>query len=84
MLLQILLVTRYVLLIRSSTLWVTIYCSQGDDHAARMARFAIAAAEVAGETLVDSGNLSSGTVKIRIGLHSGPVTACVLGQNIPK
>lgn len=63
---------------------MTIYCSQGDDHAARMARFAIAAAEVAGETLVDSGNLSSGTVKIRIGLHSGPVTACVLGQNIPK
>jgi hypothetical protein len=49
-----------------------------------MARFAIDAAEVAAETAINLGNLSAGFVKIRIGMHSGPVTACVLGRSIPK
>jgi guanylate cyclase, other len=57
---------------------------QDDDHAARMARFAIDAADAAAETAINLDNLSAGTVKIRIGMHSGPVTACVLGQSIPK
>ena len=57
---------------------------QADDHAARMARFALAAAEAAAETAVNAGDPRAGTLQIRVGLHSGPVTACVLGEQAPK
>jgi hypothetical protein len=55
-----------------------------DDHAARMAQFAIAAAEIASETVIDTDDARAGFIQIRVGLHSGPVTACVLGQMSPK
>jgi class 3 adenylate cyclase len=61
-----------------------IVFGQVDDHAARIAQFAIAAAEVASETVIDMEDVLSGFIQIRVGLHSGPVTACVLGQQSPK
>eukprot|EP00960_Hanusia_phi_P051954 761139-Hanusia_phi.AAC.1 len=54
------------------------------DHAARLAYFAIKAVEVAATTLVDKENESLGSVKLRIGINSGPVVANVIGTSRPK
>ena len=52
---------------------------QLNDHAVRMARFAVSAIQAARNTLIDLDNPSLGTVRIRVGLHSGPVVANVVG-----
>jgi len=57
---------------------------QADDHAKRMAQFAIGAEKAASETLIDMDNPSMGTVVIRVGFHSGPIVANVVGTRLPK
>ena len=52
---------------------------QANDHAARLARFAMDAAAAAAATRLDETDPASPAVQIRIGLHSGPATATVVG-----
>jgi class 3 adenylate cyclase len=52
---------------------------QPDDHALRIAHFAISAIEAANSTLIDPQSPEMGTIKIRVGFHSGPVVANVVG-----
>ena len=58
--------------------------NQAADHAARMASFALGALIAAEETLVDVAAPELGTVHIRVGLHSGPVVASVVGTRAPR
>lgn len=55
-----------------------------DDHAARMARFSMDTIRAAEETLIDLDDPSKGYVKIRVGFHSGPIVANVVGSRNPK
>lgn len=54
------------------------------DHAARMARFSMDAIRAADETLIDESDPAKGFVKIRVGFHSGPIVANVVGSRNPK
>ena len=50
-----------------------------------MARFALGAMRAAAATPVDVGAPeASGAVRIRVGLHSGPVVASVVGTRAPR
>jgi len=53
---------------------------QPDDHALRIARFAIGAVRAANKTPIDLDDPSKGNVRIRVGFHSGPVVANVVGS----
>eukprot|EP00730_Choanoeca_flexa_P007971 TRINITY_DN12418_c0_g2_i16.p1 TRINITY_DN12418_c0_g2~~TRINITY_DN12418_c0_g2_i16.p1 ORF type:complete len:1139 (+),score=197.38 TRINITY_DN12418_c0_g2_i16:1869-5285(+) len=55
-----------------------------DDHAVRMGRFAVAAIEAAGKTMIDTDQPELGCISIRVGLHSGPVVANVVGRRNPR
>ncbi len=55
-----------------------------DNHAAQLARFSIAAVRAARETPVDPDDPSKGTISIRVGLHTGPCMASVVGRKSPK
>ena len=57
---------------------------QPNDHAKRIANFAVDAIEAANETLVDLDDLSKGYISIRVGFHSGPVVADVVGNRNPR
>jgi len=57
---------------------------QSDDHAVRIAQFAISAMKAAQETAVDEDNPSLGNVNLRVGFHSGPVVANVVGKRSPR
>ena len=57
---------------------------QAGSHAAVLARFALAAVRAASETLVDEEDPGRGHVPFRVGLHSGPCMACVVGRKSPK
>jgi class 3 adenylate cyclase len=57
---------------------------QAGDHAVRMARFALAALRAAAATLVDPADPGRGAVRLRVGLHSGPCSAGVVGRSRPK
>jgi class 3 adenylate cyclase len=57
---------------------------QPDDHAKRIAEFAIDAITAANETLIDVEDESKGFVNIRVGFHSGPVLADVVGTRNPR
>jgi Adenylate and Guanylate cyclase catalytic domain len=48
-------------------------------HAKRIAEFAIDAIAAANDTLIDPENPDKGYVNIRVGFHSGPVVADVVG-----
>eukprot|EP00977_Amphora_coffeiformis_P008607 scaffold1953_cov176-Amphora_coffeaeformis.AAC.25 len=54
------------------------------DHVERVARFAIDAMKAAQETWVDPSNTSLGRVNLRMGFHSGPVVANVVGSRNPR
>jgi class 3 adenylate cyclase len=57
---------------------------QEGDHAKRIAEFAIAAIAAANETYIDIDDHSRGFVNIRVGFHSGPVVADVVGTRNPR
>ena len=57
---------------------------QPDDHAKRIAEFAIDAIIAANETPVDEDDPSKGRVNIRVGFHCGPVVADVVGTRNPR
>ena len=59
---------------------VTNLVKDQDDHAKRLVDFAVEALAAANETLVDVDDESRGCVNIRVGLHSGPVVASVVGS----
>ena len=50
------------------------------DHALRIAQFALRAVAAANATPVDLDDVSSGFINIRVGLHSGPVVASLVGR----
>jgi class 3 adenylate cyclase len=52
---------------------------QPDDHAKRIAQFAVEAISAANETCIDLEDPEKGFVNIRVGFHSGPVVADVVG-----
>eukprot|EP00960_Hanusia_phi_P007048 200834-Hanusia_phi.AAC.3 len=57
---------------------------QTSDHALRIASFALKAMEVARTIPIDSDDLSRGYLSLRIGFHSGPVVASVVGARNPR
>jgi class 3 adenylate cyclase len=63
---------------------VTNLVKDQPDHAKRIAEFAIEAVEHALMTLIDVEDPSLGFVNIRVGLHSGPVVANVVGSRNPR
>jgi class 3 adenylate cyclase len=57
---------------------------QPDDHADLMAQFSLEVINAAKTTLIDEENPDLGVVKIRVGFHSGPLVADVVGTRNPK
>lgn len=57
---------------------------QDEDHAKRIAEFAIDTVRAAAETPVLLDDPSMGCVKIRVGIHSGPLIARVVGSRNPR
>jgi class 3 adenylate cyclase len=57
---------------------------QPDDHVKRIAEFAVDAVQAANKTLIDTDDPSLGCVNIRVGFHSGPVVADVVGSRNPR
>lgn len=52
---------------------------QPDDHVKRIAEFAIDAIAAAGTVRIDEDDPESKCIEIRVGFHSGPVVADVVG-----
>ena len=63
---------------------VTNLVKDQPDHAKRIAEFAVEAVKAAKETLIDVDDPSKGYVNVRIGFHSGPVVANVVGSRNPR
>ena len=61
-----------------------VYCLQGTDHVARVARFAVDAVAAAAKVLIDVSDPSKGTVTLRAGFDCGPAMACVVGTRAKK
>jgi hypothetical protein len=57
---------------------------QSKDHVKRVAVFAVDAIEAANGTLIDTEHPDLGVVNIRVGFHSGPVVADVVGSRNPR
>lgn len=57
---------------------------QDEDHVARIAAFARDAVKAANTTMIDTEDPSKGFVDIRVGFHSGPVVADVVGNTNPR
>ena len=57
---------------------------QHSDHAKRVAEFAVDVLQAAKETPVLPNDSSMGTVRIRIGVHCGPLVARVVGSRNPR
>jgi len=53
-------------------------------HADKIARFALDAITAAAATLIDESDPQRGTIKLRVGFHSGPVVANVVGTKNPR
>lgn len=58
--------------------------NQEDDHAKRIANFALGTLKAAAETPILADDPSMGTVQIRVGIHSGPLVARVVGSRNPR
>ena len=58
--------------------------NQEDDHAKRIAAFALGTLKAAAETPILLDDPSMGTVQIRVGIHSGPLVARVVGSRNPR
>ena len=52
---------------------------QPDDHVKRIAEFSVEAVEAANTVQIDPDDPEKGCVQIRVGFHSGPVVADVVG-----
>jgi len=63
---------------------VTNLVDDQPDHACILGKFAKEALTAAQETLIDADNPSMGSIRIRVGLHSGPVVANVVGSRNPR
>lgn len=63
---------------------VTNLVKDQDDHVKRIAEFAIDCIEAARQTQICLEDPSMGHVIIRVGFHSGPVIASVVGSRLPK
>jgi len=63
---------------------VTNLTNTQDDHAARIARFSIDALRASQCTAIHPNKPEMGTVKIRVGFHSGPVVSNVVGTRNPR
>ena len=57
---------------------------QSTDHVKRAAAFSKDAIKASSETLIDEEDPEKGYVQIRVGFHSGPVIADVIGSRLPK
>ena len=57
---------------------------QPSDHVKRIAEFAIDAIAAANSTYIDTDDPSKGFINIRVGFHSGPVVADVVGSLNPR
>jgi len=57
---------------------------QAADHCLRIASFAVEAIRAAADTLIDPDNPALGSIHLRVGLHSGPVVANVVGARNPR
>ena len=55
-----------------------------EDHAVRIAEFAMEAMKAANETPIDVDQPNKGNIRLRTGFHSGPVIARVVGTHYPK
>uniref|UniRef100_A0A061QTS4 Tkl dicty4 protein kinase n=1 Tax=Tetraselmis sp. GSL018 TaxID=582737 RepID=A0A061QTS4_9CHLO len=55
-----------------------------EDHTLRIARMALDCIDAANQTLIDPEDLSLGYINIRVGFHSGPVMASVVGDLNPR
>lgn len=69
---------------RDAYMAVTNLVKDQPDHAKRIAQFAIEAIQQANMTLIDLEDPSLGHVNIRVGFHSGPVVANVVGSRNPR
>ena len=71
---------------RSGDSWmgVTNLIQDQPDHTKRMAEFAMDVIQAANRTLIDVDDPSKGFVNVRVGLHSGPVVANVVGRRNPR
>jgi class 3 adenylate cyclase len=63
---------------------VTNLATPQADHTKRIADFAMDALRAASITMIDQEDASKGFVNIRVGFHSGPVIANVVGSRNPK
>jgi class 3 adenylate cyclase len=61
-----------------------LVADQREDHAARIARFSLGAVAAANSVLIDEDNPGMGHISIRVGFHSGPVVANVVGTKCPR
>jgi len=57
---------------------------QADDHAKRIAEFSLDAIKAANRTMIDIDEPDKGYIQIRVGFHSGPVVANVVGTRNPR
>lgn len=70
--------------IGDSWMGVTNLIKPQPDHADRIAAFALDAMQAAHETLIDPADKNKGFLNLRIGFHSGPVVANVVGSRNPR
>jgi class 3 adenylate cyclase len=57
---------------------------QSDDHAKRVVEFAMECVKAAADTPILCEDSSMGSVRIRVGIHCGPVVARVVGSRNPR
>lgn len=70
--------------IGDSWMGVTNLIKDQPDHVKRIAEFSVDVAAAAQETWIDPDDSSMGQVHIRVGFHSGPVVANVVGSRNPR